>query len=298
MTPDEYLEGILATQKLEEEELAELRDNRAGVEDVLAEHLGESAPSIQYAGSYKKRTMIRDAYDLDILCYFERDDTSAGETLQEIYDAVCEALSQSYYVERKRSALRVLADGAGTTRADLRIDVVPGRFTDETRTDAFLNQENGEKERLKTNLKTHVEHIRDSGVRDAIKLAKLWKHQRNISIKTFVLELLVVDLLGELKTVKLSEQFTHFLREFRDHSDSLSVTDPANGNNDLNQILDGARGELAEWARLTLEYIENDSWESVFGAVPERGRSVADLSAALGRAAVSTPASRPWLPIR
>lgn len=297
MTPDEYLEETLAAQELNEDQLTELRGNKADVEAVLRDRFSESTLSIQYAGSYKKKTMIRETYDLDIICYFERDDTSAGETLQEIYDAVYDALASEYYVERKRSVLRVMANGAGSTRTDLHIDVVPGRFTDKTKTDAFLNQENGEKERLKTNLKTHVEHIRNSGVRDSIKLAKLWTHQRNIGIKTFVLELLVVDLLSDLRTAKLSEQFTHLLREFRDHSDGLSVDDPANSNNDLTPMLDEVRGDLAAWAHQTLQYIANGDWESVFGKLPERGRSANHLSAALGRVASSTPASRPWLPL-
>jgi len=297
MTPDEYLKKVLAAQELDEEQKAELKANRTEVEELLRDEFG-STPSIQYAGSYKKKTMIQESYDLDITCYFNRNDTSAGETLQEIYDAVCEVLSSKYYVERKRSALRVMANGDDSTRIDLRIDVVPGRFTDETQTDAFLNQENGDKERLKTNLKTHVTHIRDSGVRDAIKLAKLWKQVGSVGIKTFVLELLVVDLLRDLHTAELSEQFTHLLQDFRDQADSLTVADPANSNNDLTPMLDEARSDLAAWAQRTLEYVENDDWESVFGKLPEHARSASQVSAALGRVAASTTPSRPWLPLR
>lgn len=296
MTPDEYLKKVLAAQELDEEQLAELKANRTEVEKLLRDRFGSTA-SIQYAGSYKKKTMIQDSYDLDITCYFDHDDTSAGETLQEIYDAVYGGLSSRYYVDRNRSALRVMANGDGSTRTDLRIDVVPGRFTDKTQTDAFLNQENGDKERLKTNLNTHVGYIRDSGVRDAIKLAKLWKYVGNISVKTFVLELLVVDLLGDLRTAELSEQFTHLLQEFRDHADSLTVADPANSNNDLTPMLDEARNDLIAWAKRTLEYIENGDWESVFGKLPEQERSASQVSAALGRAAASTTPSRPWLPL-
>lgn len=297
MTPDEYLKKILAAQELNEEQVAELKANRTEVEELLRDEFG-STPSIRYAGSYKKKTMVQDSYDLDLTCYFDREDTCAGATLQEIYDAVDEALASQYYVERKRSALRVMANGDGLTHTDLRIDVVPGRFTDETRTDAFLNQDTGDKARLKTNLETHVAHIRDSGVRDVIKLAKLWKHGRNIGIKTFVLELLAVELLEDLRTAELSEQFTHLMREFRDNSHSLTVSDPANSNNDLTPMLDEARGDLAAWARQTLGYIENADWESVFGKLPEQARSASQVSAALGQAAASTSPSRPWLPLR
>ena len=50
---------------------------------------------------------------------------------------------------------------------------VPGRFTDETKTDAYLSQSSSDKKRMKTNLDVHLEHVRGSGVIDVIRLAKL-----------------------------------------------------------------------------------------------------------------------------
>ena len=297
MTPDEYLEHVLQDQRLTESELSALRQHRTDVQAVLEEHFTDADPSIQYAGSYKKKTMIREAYDLDVACYFQHEDTSAGETLQEIYDAVAEALSEDYYVDRKRSALRVMQKDAVVTREDLRIDVVPGRYTDDTNSDVFLHQEAGDKDRLKTNLQVHVTHIRDSGVRDTIKLMKLWKHQRNVRIKSFVLELLVVDLLKDHKTETLSSQIVHLLTQFRDHAEDLSVVDPANSNNDLKPLLDEARAELAAWASLTLNDVDQEDWESVFGKLPERAMDAAVVTGAIARAASSSPPSRPWLPV-
>ena len=54
-----------------------------------------------------KGTMNREAYDLDIICYFAHDDTSAGKTLEEIYNNVSEALKGNYIVEPKGSAVRL-----------------------------------------------------------------------------------------------------------------------------------------------------------------------------------------------
>ena len=95
MTPDEYLESVLSQQRLTKGELDELRECRADVQAVLEQHFSESNPDIRYAGSYKKETMIRDAYDLDVACYFGHKDTAAGETLREIYDACAEALART-----------------------------------------------------------------------------------------------------------------------------------------------------------------------------------------------------------
>ena len=298
MTSDQYLENVLSQQRLTSTELDELRAHRADVQTVLEQHFSESNPDIRYAGSYKKKTMIRDAYDLDVACYFGHDDTAADQTLREIYDACAEALTEGYHVQRKRSALRVMEKGALVSRTDFRIDVVPGRYTNEEHSDAFLHQEKGGKTRLKTNLQVHVEHIRDSGVRDAIKLLKLWRYQRSIRIKTFVLELLAVDLLKYRKTAKLSSQFRHVLTECRDHPDGLHVEDPANSNNDLKPLLDEARSDLATWASLTLGYIDNDKWESVFGKLPEGAKTESAIAVAIGQAASRTSPSRPWLPTK
>lgn len=296
MTPDEYLKRVLENQKLAQEELDELRQHRANVQAILEKHFSDSHPYIQYAGSYKKRTMIRDSYDLDVTCYFAHEDAEAASNLKEIYDSAYDALSEHYHVERKTSALRIMQKGALISRADFRIDVVPGRYTDESESDVFLHQEGVEKSRLKTNLQTHVEHIRDSGLRDAIKLAKLWKFQRRVRIKTFVLELLVVKVLRYRKNARLSSQFIHMLKEFRDNADDLTVEDPANSGNDLKLLLDQAREDLSSWASITLSYIERNDWQSVFGKLPEGQNVEAGRTAALGKIAASSAPSRPWLP--
>ena len=47
---------------------------------------------------------------------------------------------------------------------DLKVDVVPGRYVDTSQTDVFIHQNEGDKERLKTNIVEHVTHVRDSGI--------------------------------------------------------------------------------------------------------------------------------------
>jgi hypothetical protein len=119
--------------------------------------------------------MDKESYDLDIVSYVCSGDDTAGETLEAIYENHKKALAKSYFVEPKGSALRLKGCSPEDLGVDFHIDVVPGRFTDETKTDAYLFQSNGDKRRLKTNLDVHLDHVRDSGVIDAIRLAKLWK---------------------------------------------------------------------------------------------------------------------------
>lgn len=297
MTTNEYLAKVLRAQTLEEgsEELKALQERRAEVEKHIRTAFEESSPTIRYGGSKAKGTMIREAYDLDVISYFTNGDTGAGETLEAIYNNVKEALGKHYFVIPKASALRLTDLRPANRGVDFHIDVVPGRFTDDSKTDAYLYLSTGEKGRLKTNLDLHIEHVRDSGVTDAIRLVKLWKVRNGIGLKSFVLELLVIKLIQEKKKVGLASQLEHIWAELRDGIKDVSVEDPANPTgNDLSELLnDGVKAELAAVARRTLSLIEESGWEAVFGPVEEKAATDKKENLIRAAAAVAT-SSKPW----
>lgn len=290
MTDNEYLEAVLRDQRLVPAgpELTELERQRKNVMAVLDKKLTDAKPTVRKGGSLAKGTMNREVYDLDLPTYFAHDDDGAGETLEEIYNTVAGAMSDDYFVERRRSALR-LREKEG--ELDTHIDLVPGRFFDDSETDAWIYQNGADKCRLKTNLDVHVDHIRDSGVIPTIRLAKLWNVREGVGMKTFVLELLVVDLLKQKKSASLTTQLRHLLAQLRDHADSLSVTDPANGNNDLSPALVAVKSRLITAARDTLARIDRDGWQGVFGPVAEP-----DKRAAAIRVAATVPTAQQYRP--
>lgn len=290
MAGDQYLNDVLDDQALEEgsEELKQLRQHRKDVEGLLREKY-EYEPSIRYGGSYKKGTMNRDSYDLDMTCYFARESTAGGTSLEEIYGDVEEHLRTKYWTERKGSAIRLRS--RDDLRADFHIDVVPGRFVEAKEGDVHLFRSNGDKKYLKTNLAKHVEHVCESGVVPAIRLMKLWNVRRNVGVKTFAIELLVIKLLDGRKNDSLADQLTHVLEQFRDHADSLSITDPANANNDLSELLnDTVRWNLEHNARATLDAVERDGWEAVFGPVKKKEKA----AALIGMAALTPKQPKPY----
>jgi hypothetical protein len=283
MSDQEYLEAILADQTLEEggEELKALRAHRKDVEDLLRAKVGLGGPSIRYGGSYKKGTMNRDSYDLDMTCYFGREDTVAGTTLKEIYENVEEALREKYWTERKGSAIRLRS--LDDLRSDFHIDVVPGRFVEGKEGDVHLYRSNGDKAYLKTNLDVHIDHVQGSGAVPAIRLMKLWSVRRYVEVKTFALELLAIKLLEGKSKQALADQLEHVLTELRDHSDSLAIVDPANANNDLGELLNEAvRFNLQSAAEATLRSVEENGWEAIFGPAEKK-----EKAAALSRLAVA-----------
>lgn len=297
MTDNEYLAKKLDEQTLQEgsAELRDLNKRGDGVKKLLKEHFSDSDPTIKYGGSKAKGTMIKEAYDLDIISYFPREDDEAGKTLKEIYEETEKALQDSYRVERKPSALRLREKAGSDPGLDFHIDVVPGRYIDGHSGDVYIYQHAAEKERLKTNLETHIADVKGSGVVDAIRLMKLWRCRNGLTIKHFVLELLVIDLLSGKKSASLTNQLTHVWTKFRDESDSLSVTDPANENNDLSELLNfSVRSQLSMVARSTLNLIDSSGWEAVFGklvASASGEEKMSKLQAAV--ASVATP-TKPW----
>lgn len=290
-----YLDDLLRAQQLDEtsDEWKELDDEAAAIERIIRAAYPDSLIMFTHGGSRAKHTMIREDYDLDEVLYFQNGDTAAGETLEEIYEAVAKLLGKHYTVRRKRSALRLsMKDGR-----DLKVDVVPGRYVDDTQTDVFIHQNDGDKARLKTNIVSHVAHVRDSGCTDVIMLTKLWRTRDDIPIKTFPLELLVVVVLSANNWGTLEDRFRRVLTAFRDDIDDLRIEDPANPTgNDLSFALtDKIRDTLSKVAGDTLAAAEAHGWEHVFGKL-EAKDSVPRVQILRSAAASTAIQTRPWGP--
>ncbi len=268
-TADEYLREVVAahTFKRNDQELTDLRQRGKDVRAVLERAYSDKAV-LRYAGSYKKRTMIRDSYDLDVLCYFRRDENVAGETLKAIFEHVRDTLAKEYVVTPKRSALRLEKQGSDETANYTHVDVVPGRFIDDDENDVFVYQNVPDAERLQTNPEIHVNHLRHSGLRKVVKLAKIWRQHTKLDIKTFVLELLIVKILDgkDDEDDELDELFHDFLVEVRDRLNEYPIVDPANSGNDLNEIFtEDVKSALKDEASRALDVIEESGFEGIFG---------------------------------
>jgi hypothetical protein len=295
MNGNSYLQELLESQGLREgcDELIALDAHRKKVDALLREAYPLSNLTFTHGGSRAKGTMIRDDYDLDEVCYFQNEDTAAGDTLEDIYNDVTKVLEKSFKVRQKRSALRLCSlDGK-----DLKIDVVPGRYTDGTMTDVFLHQNDGKKERLKTNLEVQISFVRDSGRTDVISLGKLWRTRNGIVMKTFPLELLVIDVLSYDNSGTLEERFKRVLQAFAENIDNLHIEDPANpAGNDMSSCLtDELREELSTIAQDTLDAVEEHGWEHVFGKIEKFRAASAPRVQVLQAAAASVAVpTRPW----
>lgn len=262
-----YLQNLLKSQDLKPEQERTLQVHKEEVASFLRAEFGDD-PIIKYAGSREKGTMIRDNYDLDIVCYFPSTDT---RSLKEIRGDVSDHLNKKYVMEDKASAERILSLKGSTTPHGYHIDVVPGRFI-EGSSDVFLHLAGeGDKERLLTNLKTHINYISKSGCVPVIRLAKIWAHRNHIDVKTFVLELFVVDALSGSRTKdNLKISFLKVLEVMKDRFAVAQLIDPANANNIVSRLVSAtSKAAVVRAAEETFNLL-NDSneladWISVLG---------------------------------
>ncbi len=221
MTGHEYLQNILSRQELGESQLNQLRELRDQIEGVLRAAYG-SAPRFYYAGSYGKKTMIKDAYDLDIVIYFP---STINSTVKVIYNAVLQTLVDNRYTAQPKTvAIRL------PYRGGFHIDVVPGRAQDETYYYATLYK-NGEDTTMQTSIKKHIDTVQP--VRNTIRLVKLWRLRQNISWETFALEQTVIRALNGLNKDDFAKNMMNVFTFIRDKIESVSIIDPANSNNEI-----------------------------------------------------------------
>ena len=172
---------------------------------------------------------------------------------------------------------------------------MPGRFVDESGTDCFLYQASGEKERLKTNLDVHIDHVKNSGVIPGIRLLKLWKARRALSIRQFPFEMLIVQELKGRTNASLALSSTTSGTSFgATSSRSLSKTQQIRAETTLRPPSQAtSRRELRSAAELALNQVANSGWETVYGPVGlEEDGKLEKLRQAAG--AVVLP-SKPWL---
>lgn len=129
-------------------------------------------------------------------------------------------------------------------------------------------------------------------------LAKLWRVRNGIAIKTFPLELLVIEVLKNENWGTLEERFRRVLEAFSDRIDELYIEDPANptGNDMSHALTDQLRKTMAKVASNTIDAVETYGWEHVFGKLESRTAAIPRVEILRSSAAASAVHTRPWGP--
>lgn len=240
MTNHEYLLRILKEQELDSASTATLMRLKNGIQSVLESKYGTSI-RIYYAGSFGKKTLIKDAFDLDIVIYFPHTMTS---TLEQIYNSIYQTLTQSKYtVVKKNVALRLPYKGG------FHIDVVPGKAQDNTFYYATLYK-NEIGARIQTSLKKHIDEVKS--VRGTIRLMKVWRLRNGVDWETFALEQTIVRALRGLNKSDYERNLLNVFKFIVKNIENICLKDPANTNNEIEMSV-SIRRQLKVEAQIAID---------------------------------------------
>lgn len=236
--PDQQVDGLRA-----------VRDELKG---ILETGWKTQDPRIFYGGSYAKGTMIRESFDLDLVVYFPH---SKKFSVRAFYEGVERRLRDNgLNPARKNVALRL------HYRSGFHVDVVPGRATDKSFTYANLYSAEDQIPK-RTNVKLHVDNVRKSEHLDVIKLLKLWRQRKNVSISSFALDILALRALTASRNESLGNRLDDVLHYIRNTMLQIKLVDPANSNN---VVSDSLSNEQRQSIRAEAERAcRADSWDEV-----------------------------------
>lgn len=230
------LNNLLVEYRVDRDFSLEIKTGyRSPLEKDLNNYYDEK-PNYKYGGSLAKTTANSNSCDIDLLCYFDSENT---DSLELIYNKTIEALrSASYLFKTKNSAICVYGK-IGEQKWNTTVDVVPGKYTsNEDNKDVYLWC-NRDKCRLKSNPELQINKVKKSNSKEIIRLIKLYREFNNFKFKSFYLEIFAIDVV-EPEFVA-GDNIYDKLVKFCSHYNEIGKTkiyDPANSANDINKIHD------------------------------------------------------------
>ena len=233
------------------ESLLRLRDN---VRSCIFDNI-EGNKSMFMAGSFKKRTMIKRHYDLDMFIIW-----SPGfiqlEDMEDLFYMVKDALSTKWKrIDKKRVGWRIPYEN------EFHVDVIPS-IEDEYDSNFSYLYNCYKNTMLRTSMQVHIEQITKNDRRDVIKLLKLWKYRRDVPIKTFLLEVMTNKACNNITRESLSDQLEAVFGFIVGNIISREFYDPANRNNIITADL--TRNERYEIRDKAYKALRRKNWGQIF----------------------------------
>ena len=91
---------------------------------------------------------------------------------------------------------------------------------------------------------------------------KLWKKRKDVPIKTFILEQIVIEGCKGISRTTLEPQLNAAFKYIEDNINTKRITDPANSQNIISN--DITKEEKNRIRRLATQAIDADRWNQVF----------------------------------
>lgn len=252
---NQYLDAVLKTHNIELDttKIEAYRSERKKVKEALEAHYGSKMYGPLNSGSYAKHTAINTNFDMDVVIPFKR---NQFKTLKEMFEDVNGYLYdlkkdkttaiEKVTVQRRSINLELIVNGEL-----LDMDIVPGRELshDEYQDNYNLNlYDTKVGTSTQTNIKKHIELLTGRAVeRDIVKLLKSWKTAKKEDMKSFLVELMILEAFDRDSTMagkKLYDRLAGSLVFIADNITTIKLVDPANSANIVSDTLTSVEKEL------------------------------------------------------
>ena len=250
MSGDQYVHSILSKYAVN---AAAAQAAANSVAPVIQQWAGSQLANLSYSGSFAKGTANNIGTDIDLFISLKADTT---KTLQQIYESLYSKVSAQGWSARKQNV------SIGITYAGRKIDLVPGRIQS-----GYQNVHSLYKSKTgswtQTNIKNHIDTVKNSGRTGEIRAIKIWRDLRGLSFPSFYLELFVIDALKGKTKGNVSANVLSALSSIGSNLTTRQLIDPANTNNVIsNDLTASEKASIASKASAsaTEKYWENIIW--------------------------------------
>ncbi len=256
MTVEEYFKKTANALELTKAEIEDVSQKHNKLRDQLCERLNVEDDFL--TGSYARNTIIRpignEKFDVDFFLVFgseEYGELELPDLLQMVKNALYAIKAEDNEISeikgQKRSIAVIYNDG-------FQIDVVPAIEIEKHKTYKIFDKKS--QKAINSNPKLHGENLTKAnegtssgGVKRLVPIVKIlkgWRREKCDYMKSFHLELLVVEILKDEEITSFSSGISKFFNNAGTLLNGTPLKDPANDENIIDSYLDedGTRQEL------------------------------------------------------
>lgn len=238
MSADDYLNGILRRETVDTGPNSPVREVQQTLDPVLRRWQSYYLIGVWPSGSFAKGTANKSGTDIDLFVSVSEQST---ESLKQLYETLYSALQTSGYAPtRQNVSINVRVSGYD-------VDLVPGKRQNAATQDHSIYRRRADTW-TKTNIATHISHVRGYGHLAESRILKLWRSQKRVDFPSFYIELMVIDALRGASPATLAERVWKTLGYISQNIATARVVDPANTNNIISDDLSGPEKALVKAA--------------------------------------------------
>lgn len=231
MSPDQYLQSILAREAVDNSLYSPVRRVQSTLEPTIRQWASTFFSGMSPSGSFAKGTANKSGTDIDLFISLNQD---TPNTLKEVYESLFNHMNINRYSPKKQNvSINVKVNGYD-------VDLVPGKRQDYYSQDHSLYRRRADTW-TKTNVQTHIDHVTRGQRQPPTRIMKLWRNQKGLDFPSFYLELVVIKALSGFYYQPLSDQVVTVLRYLNSDFSSARFVDPANTNNIVSDDLPDAQ---------------------------------------------------------